>query len=228
MDADYLKLEKAWKKIHAAKKKAGKLDSWGLSRVLSPAGANSEYDYVARNSYLGNVQFAASYEEAFMPANWKTLLTPAEVVLVNRTEKIRTVVKEEVWSEVDKAVNDNTKNWTISVVNYFGSPEGKTVADHIKMEQDIWKPLHAARVKDGNMSGWILRQMDLPFGESMPYNMMAVDLYTNMTQYLAPWFDTYFKKVHPGKKIDDLMKQTGDAENLVKGELRMKVDQLDQ
>jgi hypothetical protein len=57
--------------------------------------------------------------------------------------------------------------------------------------------------------------------------MATIDVYSDMKQMLAPWFDQYFKKIHPGKNVDDLMKQTGDATNLVKGEVRMVIDRLE-
>ena len=58
MQDDYLKLEKAFKKIHAARKKAGKLDGWSLTVVIS--GSDNSYDYVTRNSFKGSAQFAHS------------------------------------------------------------------------------------------------------------------------------------------------------------------------
>lgn len=51
--AEYLKLEQAWKKIHAAKKKAGRLEGWALLDVLAPSGASCEYNYVTRNTFKG-------------------------------------------------------------------------------------------------------------------------------------------------------------------------------
>ncbi len=150
MQGDYIKLEKAWKKIHIAKVKAGKLDDWSLTAVMSPSGANCEYNYVTRNSYRGSAHLAGYFESTFFPDNWQALLTPEELALVNRTNEIRTIVKEEVWSGVDN-VGGSTKKATIAVWNYFSSPAGKTHADHFKMERDIWEPVHTARVNDGTM-----------------------------------------------------------------------------
>ena len=48
-----------------------------------------------------------------------------------------------------------------------------------------------------------------------------------MKQLLAPWFDAYFAKVHAGKNVADLLKATGEAARLVKGELRIRIDVLD-
>ncbi len=229
MRDDYLKLEKAFKKIHAAKKKAGEMENWSLAAVMSPSGANCAYNYVARNGLRGNKQLAYYYEGNYMPKNWQSLLTPAEVALVNRTDEIRTIVKTEVWSAAGAEIFADgwEKTTKIAVWNYFSSPAGKTRADHIKMENDIWKPIHAARVKDGTMMGWVLLGLELPFGANQPYNMATIDLYTDMSQYLAPWFEPYFKKIHPGQEIPELMKQTNAATTLVKGEVRMIIDRLD-
>ena len=154
---------------------------------------------------------------------------PAAVGRLKRTDEIRTIVKTEVWSSVEDGIFADgwEKTTKIAVWNYFSPPAGKTRADHINMENDIWKPIHAARVKDGTMKGWVLLGLDLPFGADQPYHMATIDLYTDMAQYLAPWFEAYFKKVHPGKEVAGLMQQTRAATTLVKGEVRMIIDRLD-
>ncbi len=225
--AEYIKLEKAWKKIHAAKKKAGKMDGWGLMAVLSPSGASAEYNYIARNAYLGTDQIAGHFSENFMPENWKSLLTEDEIALINRTDEIRTLIKDEVWSQVDGVFADKLSDNIVSVCNYFKVPEGKTQADHNKMEADIWKPVHAARIKDGQMEGWALMQKEMPFGSSEPYELAAIDIYKDMKSYFTPWFEAYFKKIHPTKKVEDLMKQTIAVTDLVKADIRVRIDKLD-
>jgi hypothetical protein len=224
---DYMKLEKAFKKIHAARKKAGKMDDWGLLWVLSPNGANTEYDYVTFNAFAGDAQLANHYEGQFMPDNWSNLLTPDEIEVVMNAEEIRTLVKSEVWTALDRVLADDVKTAKISVFNYFGFPEGGSHEKHVKAETDIWKPIHAARVKDGTMKGWRLLQMQMPFGAGMPYHDATVDLYANMSQYLAQWFDKYFSKVHPGKDVNAMLKQTEESCTLLRGEVRMVIDRLD-
>lgn len=226
MYSDYLKMEKAYKKLHLAKKAEGTLDDWSLMEVISPSGSSNEYDFVARNQLRGEAQLAQYYEGEYMPKNWMSLLTPEEVGLVMRTEEIRTIVKSEVWSGVDRVLGADWYNGKVLAINYFTSPEGKTRDDHFKMEKEIWKPVHEARVKNGTMEGWSMMSMEFPFGASMPYNSLTVDIYKNMTQYLKPWSDEDFKKVHPGKDVDKLMAETQAATTLTKGEVRMVVDRL--
>ncbi len=224
---DYLKLEKAFKKIHAVKKKAAKMDDWGLLAVLSPSGASTEYDYVTYNVYAGEAQLANYYEGQYMPDNWSNLLTPDEFEVVMNASEIRTLVKTEVWTTTDRVLADDYKTAKISVFNYFDFPATGSHDKHVKVETDIWKPIHAARVKDGKMKGWRLLQMQMPFGADMPYQDASVDLYTDMKQYLAAWDPQYFAKVHPGKDMTALMKQTNEACTLLRGEVRMVIDRLD-
>lgn len=227
MRDDFLKLAKAWKKVVAHKKKMGLQDDWSFSRVVSPAGASAEYDYVTRHSFLGEAQLANYLEKPFLPENWQSLLTVDEIKLVLRVDEIRTFVKAEVWSGIDKTMAADISKSTVAVFNYFKVSEGKTRADHIKMETDIWKPVHDARVKDGTLKGWIMLGLEFPFGAAQPYDLATIDVYADMKAYLAPWTDTYFKKVHPGKDADQLMKQTREASSLVKGDVRMTIDRLD-
>lgn len=224
---DYLRLEKAFKKIHSAKKKAGKMDTWGLMEVLSPSGASREYDYVTYNIYAGEAQLANYYEGEYMPDNWSNLLTPDEFELVMNAGNIRTLVKSEVWTATDEVLAKDFETAKISVFNYFDFPATGSHDKHMKAETDIWKPIHAARVKDGSMKGWRLLQMQLPFGADMPYQDATVDLYSDMSQYLSNWFDKYLAKVHPGKDVNALMKQTNESAILLKGEVRMVIDRLD-
>ncbi len=224
---DYLRLEKAFKKIHSAKKKAGKMDTWGLMEVLSPSGASREYDYVTYNIYAGEAQLANYYEGEYMPDNWSQMLTPGELQLVMNANEIRTIVKTEVWTGTDEVLADDFKTSKISVFNYFDFPANGSHSKHVKVETDIWKPIHAARVKDGKMKGWRLLQMQMPFGADMPYQDASVDLYADMAQYLAAWDNQYFAKVHPGKDVSAIMKQTNEACTLLRGEVRMVIDRLD-
>lgn len=223
---EFLKLAKAWKKIVAYKKKMGLQDDWSFARVVSPAGASTEYDYVTRHVFVGDAQLANYLEKPFLPDNWQSLLTVEEISLVLRANEIRTYVKGEVWSGIDETVAPDISKSTVAVFNYFKVAEGKTRADHIKAETDIWKPVHNARVKDGSLKGWVLLGLDLPFGSAQPYDLATIDVYADMKSFLAPWTDEYFKKVHPGKDVDALIKQTREASTLVKGEVRQILDRL--
>ena len=231
MYADYLKLEKAWKKIHLANQKAGKLRDWSLTEMISPSGASAEYDFVCRNTYRGAAALAASLEGSYLPDNWKSLLTAEEVALVNRTGEIRTMVKTEIWAVEQGSVlwaADADANAKVFVFNYFKLADGKSQSDHTKTEMDIWKPVHAARMKDGHMKGWLVLNLVMPrsYGKTAPYQCATVDAYADLTQLLAPGGGNYWAKVHPGKTWDEIWKQTQDAATIQKVDVRRMVDRL--
>lgn len=225
---EYIKLEKAWKKLHMASKKAGKLDDWSLTEVIFPSGSSTQYNFVARNSFLGEAQYAATFDQNYMPENWQSLLTIDEIDLVLRTGEIRTMVKNETWVQTDVIRSEDTiSKAKVVVFNYFSIPEGKTDSDHTKVERDIWKPVHQARIKAGTMRGWVLMDMMLPFGSGYAYSSATVDVYNDMKQYLMQnGMEDTFKKVHPGKDLNALWKQTSDACKLVRGEVRVVLDRL--
>lgn len=222
MNADYLEVEKAWKKIHEAKVKAGKQHSWALLRVVSPWGSSSEYDYVTRTSFEGEQQLAAAYESNIMPENWQSLLSKEEIATVQKTGVTRTLVKSEVYAGVRAIWNDDPIK--VSVFNYFDFPEGKGRSDHLRVEREIWAPIHQSRIDAGEMSGWVLLRMVMPYGAAMPYHDATVDLYESMEEYLTQNPAPHARKVHAGKDLNNMLDRTGENATLVRGEIRQVVD----
>ena len=225
MRSDYLALEKAWKKIHTANINAGKYESWNLVRVVSPNGASSEYNFITRTRFKGEKAIANYIENAAMPDNWQSLLTAEEIALVKRGNKIRTWVKSETWTLGDIIFPEGTEA-KVSVFNYFDFKEGKGRRDHFKVEQEIWKPIHEARVKDGKLEGWVLTRMVMPSGSNMPYHDATVDLYDNIEQMMKDSPMPYFEKVHPDKDVDKLLNETSATASLVRREVRINLDSV--
>lgn len=222
---DYLKLEKAWKKIHEHNIKMGKISSWEFSKVMSPSGASTEYNYVTRIALKSGEQFESFMESFPMPEDLSAILNPEEMKLLNRTNELRTYVKNEIYSTVERILPKGYQDAKIHVFNYFDHPKGKNRSDHVAIEKGIWMPVHEARTKDDKLEGWVLGAMMLPFGANQAYQEITLDMYKDMSQYMADKsFTSYFEKVHPGKDINDLMKQTSDSSILVKGEVRMVLD----
>ncbi|MEZ4959352.1 MAG: hypothetical protein R2830_06005 [Saprospiraceae bacterium] len=227
MHDEYLKLEKAWKKIHQANIKAGKYNFWELTQVAYPSGAGEEYNYVTRINFKGEKQLA-DYLENWPSPDLKAILTPEEQALVNRTNEIRTLVKSEIWSHADMALGTGSENEKIVVFNFFNFPETGSRSDHQRVEREYWKPVHEARIKDGKMIGWILLAKQLPWGSADAYHDGTVDLYANMEQFLSQGSPIpYFEKVHAGKDLSKLYAESSAACDLIRQEVRMVVDDSD-
>lgn len=222
---NYQALEKVWKKIHEYNMKKGHISGWELAQVKSPSGESVEYNYVTRITLKSGDQFESFMESYPMPDDLGSLLNVKELELINKTNDLRTYVKNEIYSTIDMIISDGFQNAKIHVFNYFDHPEGKGRADHVSVEKDIWMPVHQLRTDSDKMEGWVLAGLMLPFGANQAYHEVTVDVYKDMSQYMSDdTFAPYFEKVHQGKDIDELMKQTRESSRLIKGEVRIILD----
>ena len=227
MHDKYLQLEKAWKKIHQANVKAGKYNFWELTQVAFPSGDDEAYNYVTRINFKGEKQLAEYLQNWEMP-DLTAILTAEERALVDSTSVIRTLVKSEVWAHADMALGKDIDKEKIVVFNYFDFPETGSRAEHLRVEREIWKPVHEARVNDGKMTGWVLLTKRLPNGSAEAYHDATVDLYADMEQFLSQGNPVpYFEKVHAGKDANKLFAETNAACDLIRQEVRMIVDKSD-
>ncbi len=225
MHDEYLKLENAWKKIHQANIKAGKYNFWELTQVAYPSGAGVEYNYVTRINLKGEKQLA-NYLQNWEYPDLAAILTPEERAMVNRTNEIRTMVKSEIWSHADMAAGKDIGKEKIVVFNYFNFPQTGSSTDHFRVEREIWKPVHEARINDGQMIGWVLLGKVVPGGSAEPYFDGTVDLYADWEQFLSSGSPVpYFEKVHAGKDFNKLFNETEAACDLIRQEVRMVVDE---
>ena len=221
---EYKKLEKVWKKIHEARIKKGTLTNWAMYEVAVPYGTGTEYNFATVNMYKGRKLLAGHYEGGMMNDIAK-MLTPEEMKLVEKTNDLRDMVKEEVY---------RTRSWTKSkvqvpskciVVNFMKSKEGYRGRDIGEVENKYWKPLHQSRVDKGQMDDWTLYSLELPYGKSIEHNTVSVDFYKGMEQYLAPWYDEKeVKKIHPNITFDEILKKTNQVRDLIKADVWMLVD----
>lgn len=211
----YLKVEKVWKKIHAARVKAGQMEYWELSSLLSPYGTSQEYNYKTANIYKGNKKLADHFTGSM--SDLSDILTAEEIKILNTTNSVRDLVKEEVYV-IDQQVFRQGADNKIIVDNYMQLQEGASLADHSSYEKEVWLPVHKARIDDGNMGGWANLNLVMPQGADREHHAITVDFYESLDQYMMPWFDKYFAKIHPGK---DLAKM---SEEMDKIWIRRRVD----
>jgi hypothetical protein len=108
-----------------------------------------------------------------------------------------------------------------AVIDYFKVQPGKGAA-YAKMEKELWKPVHEARKKAGEITGWFCYSIDFS-GSSNEYNFVTVTMVDNLAKLDIDNTESWFKKIHPQKKIDDVMKMTLDARDGMKSELARMV-----
>jgi hypothetical protein len=96
--------------------------------------------------------------------------------------------------------------------------------DYLKMEHDLWKPVHQERIKTGRMRSWALYEVRYPAGSQRECDYRTVNTYNTLTDIDRPVADV-FTKVHPGVPIADVVRRTVAGRDMRQAELWYQVDQ---
>lgn len=84
---------KDWKPIHKEMVDTGKRAGWGLWALAFPGGTSNTHDYVTTDNYETYPQMFESQMDAFKKAYPNQEVTP----FIQKTEKTRSIVKQELW-----------------------------------------------------------------------------------------------------------------------------------
>ncbi|MEM9529171.1 MAG: tetratricopeptide repeat protein, partial [Bacteroidota bacterium] len=130
-------------------------------------------------------------------------------------ERVRTesdIYSSEVFVGVDglpSAANGPSK---FIQVNYMDVVPGKA-ADYVKMESDLWKPVHAAQAKKGVLNDWLLVERIMPSGSDFGPGFITVDGFTDWVQIQKNGKEMFAsaQSVYPD---EDLHKKLGSIEEL--------------
>lgn len=222
-ESEYLRLElEVWKKMQQARIKADVVDAWYFFRVVAPIGSATEYNYVTINQYDNAEKLAGHFEN--FGVDYNTILTPEEISLALRTEEIRELVYEEVWTTVDQVTKENPeKMYRFQVFNSMKLLDDTDGDDYQRIETTYWKPMHEARIKDGKMFGWGLYTMIIPGGTERNYHWATVDYYDKFMDYLSD-NAAIFENIHGKVKADKFTEETIAKRDLLKAEVRELVD----
>jgi hypothetical protein len=218
--ADYVDLElNVWAPIHREMHKAGEISMWALT--AAPYSPDGSYDYVTVNGYPGWAAFENAYdniEERFAAAHpgkeW------AEIAAA--TDAARKVVRSEVF------VIDQWTGTSGDVLTYahMKVPMGGA-ADYVKLETEVWKPMHEAAIAEGNLNAWGLLRRVLTGGSTSPYDYIALNLYENMAQMMGPGITPEIvAAVHPDTKWSEITKMTATARDGVWYETRFRIAEV--
>lgn len=227
MHEKYHQLEAAWKKIHIESKARGIQDGWAFLGLISPSGTSTEYNYVTRNTFVGEEKLASYLQSTSMMEGWESLLSDGELAIVKKTSEIRDLVKTEIYTTVASLWAEDRSDSKIRVFNYFDLPEGKHRPDHFAAAEKIWMPVHKARIEQGTMKGWVSAELVTPYGSAMPYQIITADFYTNVEDMLNTPFWELMTAAHPDQEVGGLFAEWEANADLVKSEIRILIDSVE-
>ena len=196
---EYRKLEQTFKKVHKARMEQGDLLNWALYRI-GGAGTASEYNAVTVNFYSDNAGLAKHFETSMLEG-YSDVLTEEEMKLIDRTARLRDLVKTEVY-ELSFSVQDTSVRALPKVIwmVYRTLMEDKSMDDVLEIENKMVKPVIEKGIRNGTIEGYFFYKLNYPSGNITDYQLAQLYSYDNMEQMLdyPPTYGKEFAKIYGG------------------------------
>lgn len=220
---EYLSIEREiWKPLHQERASDGAILGWYLYGVRYPMGTSHDYQYVTVTLYdnlddVENPQFGTYMERAHPNMDVS--------VAFERTTDARDLVRSELWFQHDEVAPETPPSEPAPFieVDYMKVPPGSG-SDYVSLEQDIFKPVHQARVDAETIVSWSLWQMMLPGGTSQRHNYGTVNAFQSISDIPGSYPEGVWEEVHPDRSLDEIFQQMTDTRDLVQMELWELVD----
>ena len=226
-EEDYVNVERTtWKPIHEARMKAGIITNWSLYSVEYPYGTNADYTYATVNIYDDFSKMKDDYPESVMQTAHPDVNENQFGEMMAKTLASRDLVRSELWVMHDSVQPDQPAPYIH--VNYMKVPSGQG-QEYLKLEREIWKPVHQAAKDAGHRAGWAVYSLMYPGGTQRPYNYGTVDFFDEFSDLVVGIPEEVFKKAHPSASEegwDEIWQRTANARDLVRRELWALVDQV--
>jgi hypothetical protein len=125
------------------------------------------------------------------------------------------VATQEGQSNPAPAVTNQPK---FMVVEFMKVAPGK-MGDWVKLEREIWKPIHETRVKEGAIVSWASIAQVMPGDESNGPIAAAVTTFRGWPDPTKDNYEALIKKVHPQMQPGTIFTQAEDARTIVRQEI---------
>lgn len=179
------------------------ITDWSLYRVLFPAGDDCDCHYrgVIFMPNLSSLETLNSMEKSM--ALMEKLYPDQDMdKLMERYREAATMMNEQVYVLRNIVPAETQTRAKIISVNYMNVPE-TAYSEYTALEDEVWKPMHQQRVKNGKMLSWQLWERLLPGGVGIPGNFVTVDVWGSWSNMAMPEdMDALAFKVHPNRDMD--------------------------
>ncbi|UWX54888.1 hypothetical protein NYZ99_19470 [Maribacter litopenaei] len=181
MEQDYKALAQVWKKIY----KNLERDSiaWALYEVPTNAGVQGKYHYVGAIFFGSQKGMADYYGDKQLFNNTKGL-SPNEINLMQRSDEIREVIREDVmiWRGVVRNKVSYPKYLWVEQHKLNPNERGK---DYLDMTGKVTVPVIRKMVDAEDLEAMYVFQRRLPSGTSADFNLFRILGFTSFEKLLA-------------------------------------------
>jgi len=221
-------IDKYGKKINEYFYKKDNLLGWYLYKTLVPSGSSVDYNYASVNvvTTLSSLLDPSVSSKEIIKKVFPEMSDKMISDLMAKYDSCREVVRSEIYVPVPGASTGDSTNPAPAKymeVDMMRPTEGKT-DDYIKMETDVFKPIHAERIKSGYLRSWGLYQRAFP-DERSGFEFVTVNFLDNLDKMGG--YEDAVKKVTPQTDINAMFKQTAATRTLIRSEIWKLVDFVD-
>lgn len=110
-----------------------------------------------------------------------------------------------------------------AMLEYMKIESGKA-ADYLRMERDIWMPIHRERIKQGLIKSWTLWSMRFPGGTSREYDAIAITTFAKFADIENSYPPEVFKRAHAQMTDEERNARTTATRKMVRTEVVTVLD----
>ena len=206
-DELYLKVEKAWKKIHAVRREAGIVTQWLVCKVTRTDGPPADYNYTVIHVFDSWDKLKKLYPSGLLEG--KLSLSDEEQKAINGTRESRKMVRTQLWELDDVALPSRLDQTDFDKTLVLSLMKSKNADRHVALEREVWKKIWAQAARDGFRANWHLWICRYPGGQERAIDEAAVHLFPKgepKKSLTRQWWEQSIPKIFPDKSQEELDK----------------------
>ena len=194
-----------------ARVEQGQMRSWAFARAVIPAGEEARCDFLLFEVYEG---FPPQPIDPYFEKAGGLMATDGWQTRAASQSKL---VSVELWQDLDKTGTVETGSYLR--VNQIKNPPGE-FDNWARMQSEIWKPVHEARVRDGDFQGWLASRVIMPSGADWPNPARTISVFADWKSLSRPArYREVIPVAHPGKNPEEILSRIATLQQILRTEL---------
>lgn len=198
---------------------------WYFYEVLLPTGDEAKYSYV---SVIISTNFSELMDNPVPP---KDLYAKAVSGSVNYQQFMtqlldcRSFEKRAVY-QYRAGINPNTPVSKYLEIDYMKPYPGKT-AEYVKIESEVYYPIHQERIKLRALTNWGLYEKVLPYEFDSDHDFITANFFDDLRSIIDPKYEEAFNSMPNNIDYIRLSGQVDQTRKMVRADLWKLVDYVD-
>jgi hypothetical protein len=192
----------------------GRVTSFSVLRAVIPQGEEARCDYMTVTAYAGAppLPLAPGEQEKILQAVGVNM---SWVHFLAKRNELSKLVATELWTTRERVGTYQKGDYL-----YLNRMHVKNRADYVKFEHDVWRPLAESMIKEGGLKAWSFNTLVLPSGTDVHITAVSADIFGSWEAvFKQNALADSWKKVHPGKNLDQTMDGLSKLRDLARRDL---------